>query len=278
MTTPRLEAQRARQVGDAGRRQRAGQQHVDAGRGEARLERRLDHVAGDARVLADQHRRARARPALQHAADGMAQAQHEVGRDRRLPTVPRMPSVPKYVLLMVSSAAVWSVGRSAAPARLPDRQRIDRRGDIVHAHDARAALHRQQRRRDAGRQRARSTGAGRSSCAAASTCATSRPAAAGRARAARAGARSSSRLCSGVLPKPMPGSRTMRSRAMPAPSHRVDRARAGTRAPRHDVVVDAARACIVAASPCMCIRHTPQRRVRGHDLERAGRAQRARCR
>ena len=33
---------------------------------------------------------------------------------------------------------------------LPDRQRVDRRRDVVHAHDARAALHREQRGGDAG--------------------------------------------------------------------------------------------------------------------------------
>ncbi len=46
-------AQRARQHGDGGRRHRAEQEHVHADGGEARHQRRLEHVAGQARVLAD---------------------------------------------------------------------------------------------------------------------------------------------------------------------------------------------------------------------------------
>src|SRR5690606_15626359 len=60
-----VRAELLREHGDRGRRQRSGQQHVDAGRDEAGLERRLEHVAGHARVLADQNgaalRRERAR-------------------------------------------------------------------------------------------------------------------------------------------------------------------------------------------------------------------------
>ena len=78
-----VEPERPRQVGHARRRQRPGEDDVDAGRGEACLERRLDHVARDARVLADQHGRP-VRPLTQHLADGVAEAQHEVGRDRRV--------------------------------------------------------------------------------------------------------------------------------------------------------------------------------------------------
>ena len=48
-------AQRARQHGDGGRRQRAEQEHVHAHGGEAGDERGFDHVAGEARVLADHH-------------------------------------------------------------------------------------------------------------------------------------------------------------------------------------------------------------------------------
>src|SRR5204863_7348608 len=44
-----VEAKRARQVRDARRRQRTGEDDVDAGRGEARHERRLGHAAGTAR-------------------------------------------------------------------------------------------------------------------------------------------------------------------------------------------------------------------------------------
>ena len=130
--------------------------------------------------------------------------------------------------------------RTAGVGRPPDRERGDGRGDVVDADDAprRAAPRAARRRRwrpRAGRARpacVRPAGRVEPVTAPASTCATSRPAAARRARAARAGARSSARLCAGVLPKPMPGSRTMRSRAMPARGRGVDRARAGTRRPR----------------------------------------------
>ena len=78
-----VQAQRACHVGHAGCGQRPGQQHIDTGRREARFERGLDHVARDTRVLADQDRRLGIRR-LQHTPDRVAEAQHEIGRDRRL--------------------------------------------------------------------------------------------------------------------------------------------------------------------------------------------------
>jgi hypothetical protein len=83
----RLQAQCARQVSHARRGQRAAQQHIDARGGESRLECRLDHVAGDARVLADQHAgpvRLGPLAPREHLAGGVAEAQHEVRRHRRL--------------------------------------------------------------------------------------------------------------------------------------------------------------------------------------------------
>ncbi len=80
--------QRTRQVGDRGRRQRSGQIDVDAGRRQAGLQRRLEQVARDARVLADQHARrlalARAFTRGEHASGRVAELQHQLGRDRRL--------------------------------------------------------------------------------------------------------------------------------------------------------------------------------------------------
>ncbi|MCY1554981.1 hypothetical protein D9M68_915990 [compost metagenome] len=73
----------AREVGHARRGQRTEQHHVDAGGIEARLERRLEHVARDAGVLADQHR-GTGLGFLEHAADGVCEAQHEIGGDGRL--------------------------------------------------------------------------------------------------------------------------------------------------------------------------------------------------
>ena len=70
-----------RHVGDAGRRQRPDQHHVHAGGDEARLERRLEHVARQARVLADEHRAALGR---QHARRGARQLQREIHGHRVL--------------------------------------------------------------------------------------------------------------------------------------------------------------------------------------------------
>ena len=51
--TPRSAPSDAGQVGDAGRRQHAEQQHVDAGRGEPGDDRGLEELPGDAGVAAD---------------------------------------------------------------------------------------------------------------------------------------------------------------------------------------------------------------------------------
>ena len=52
---PRRQPQRARQVRDARCRQRAAQIDVDARGRQAGFQRRLQHVAGNARVLADEN-------------------------------------------------------------------------------------------------------------------------------------------------------------------------------------------------------------------------------
>ena len=85
--------QRAREERDRGSGHRSHEERIDARRGESRLERGLEHVARDARVLADQHRRARAMRlrdvrTRQHLARGVSQLQHEVGRDGRLAHAP----------------------------------------------------------------------------------------------------------------------------------------------------------------------------------------------
>ena len=76
-------AQAARQERHRRRRHRAEQAHVGTGGDQARLQRRLEHVAGHARVLADQHRRPFAAAAQGHARRA-TQAQHELGGDRPL--------------------------------------------------------------------------------------------------------------------------------------------------------------------------------------------------
>src|SRR6202020_2049914 len=81
-----------RHVGDAGRGQRTDQEDVDAGGDEARFERRFEHVAGDARVLADQHASA-ARG--QNACGCAREPQCEIDRHRRLAAAAATPISPK---------------------------------------------------------------------------------------------------------------------------------------------------------------------------------------
>ena len=74
-------AHRARQHRHRRRRHRAGEQHVHADRGEARDQRGLDHVAGQPRVLADQH----AMPVvavLKNQARGLTDLERKLRRDR----------------------------------------------------------------------------------------------------------------------------------------------------------------------------------------------------
>ena len=122
------QAQRARQVGHARGRQRAGEQDVDAGRGEPGLERRLDHVARRSRVLADQHGGPRLRASSDTRPTAWPSRSMKSGVMGACPTVPRMPSVPKYVLLIVGCprrAIIGSAGR--LPARPRARRRWRRR-------------------------------------------------------------------------------------------------------------------------------------------------------
>ena len=104
--------------------------------------------------------------------------------------------------------------RSRATLQRPfDGQRVRRGAHIVHAQEVRAAAVAVERGRHGGghavlgdvrpvsapRKRLRET-----------------PSSSGPSRARRGSARSSARLCASVLPKPMPGSSAMRSRAIPA--------------------------------------------------------------
>ena len=82
------QAQRAGEISDARRRHRARQHDVDARGGKARFEGRFEHVAGHARVFADQHRGPRAGlgPSIgfrEHFAGRITEPQYEIGRDRR---------------------------------------------------------------------------------------------------------------------------------------------------------------------------------------------------
>ena len=78
-------AQRSREVRDCRRGQRAGQIDVDAGSGQARFQGGFQQIAGDARVLADQH----SGPDTvaggiggEHETRGPAELEDELGRDR----------------------------------------------------------------------------------------------------------------------------------------------------------------------------------------------------
>jgi hypothetical protein len=73
-------AQLARQLRDGRRGHRPEQAHIGTGGDEARFERGLEHVAGDAGVLADQYCRGHA--VAENAADRAAETQHEFRRDR----------------------------------------------------------------------------------------------------------------------------------------------------------------------------------------------------
>src|SRR6185503_11558330 len=76
-------ANRAREVRHRRRRDRTAHVDVDARRREAGLERGLDHVARDARVLADEHGRMRTLPG-QHLAGCIAELHDEFRRHGRL--------------------------------------------------------------------------------------------------------------------------------------------------------------------------------------------------
>ena len=78
---PEIAAHGVRQHGDAGRRHRAGQENVHADRQEAGGKRVLDHVAGQARVLADDHPVAVV-AAMEHQSGSHADLQGELRRDR----------------------------------------------------------------------------------------------------------------------------------------------------------------------------------------------------
>src|SRR5438105_5985300 len=84
----RGEAQRARQIGDSRGGQRAAQIDIDARGGESGLERSLEQIAGDSRVLADQYAGPLAAPRAvrrgQRTSGRPAELQDDLGGDRRL--------------------------------------------------------------------------------------------------------------------------------------------------------------------------------------------------
>ena len=81
----RRQSQCTRQIRDPRRRHRTHQQYIDTGRRQPRLQRRLQHITGNAGVLADQHRWPAAARGLarQHLAGGIAQTHHKIRGNRR---------------------------------------------------------------------------------------------------------------------------------------------------------------------------------------------------
>lgn len=77
----------ARQIGNGRCRHRPQQPDVDTGRGQAGLQRRLEHVAGKTGVLADQHTVALTVP-LERLAGGPPQLQHELRRNGKISHLP----------------------------------------------------------------------------------------------------------------------------------------------------------------------------------------------
>ncbi|MNV05499.1 hypothetical protein D3C71_958400 [compost metagenome] len=106
-------AQGAGQEGHRRGRHRAEQLHIHAAGDQAGFQRRFEHVAGDARVLADHHHRAVpgtvAVALAQHPAQCIAQAQHEVGRDHALAD-PTADAVGAEVLARPHQAASSATG------------------------------------------------------------------------------------------------------------------------------------------------------------------------
>src|SRR5690606_8926628 len=128
-------AHRMGQVRDRRGGHRPHQLHVDAGGDQPGLQRGLEHVVGDARVLANDHHRlapralAARRP--QRVAVGVAQAQHEVGRDRTLAYPAADPVRTEVLAAHAASASSSGAGCFISMAsRLAMRSRSSRRSQI----------------------------------------------------------------------------------------------------------------------------------------------------
>ena len=237
-----LAAECLRQVGDARRRQRPDQLHVDACRDEARFERGLEHVARQARVLADERRAAVRR---EHARRSAGESQRELDGHRMLADVAAhavgAEVFPAHALLRrpvsriarnraahiftASTVAATSCARmiarrarrTAPPATtLPDQPLAGR--PARHDTDQRLARDADQQRAAEIRERAQVS------------------------QQLRGCARS-------VLPKPMPGSTQIASRAMPAARQAATRSRRKVAHFGDDVVVAADRPAWSPARP-----------------------------
>ena len=107
------ESQRPREIGDRRGRHGSDEQGVHAGGGQAGFESGLEHVAGNPRVLADQHGGVLypfLLPAREHLARGVAQLHHEIRRDRGLP----------YLAANAVGAEVFSAHGNPRTGKAPD--------------------------------------------------------------------------------------------------------------------------------------------------------------
>ena len=108
---------RARQHGDGRRRHRAEQEHVHADRGEAGLQRRFDHVARQARILADHHPMPVV-AALEQQSRRLADAKRQLRRDHAVGAAPDPVGAEvfaRHVLARPHRSDDWHAVGSAQP-------------------------------------------------------------------------------------------------------------------------------------------------------------------
>ena len=124
-----------------GRRQRADEHDVHAGGDEARFERGFEHVAGQARVLADEHRAALGR---EHARRGAREAQREI-HGHRVFADAAANAIGAEILTCHRMLLPWLTAAATRTAST-------RGGHVVGAHDTRSVENRNGGQCDAARQ------------------------------------------------------------------------------------------------------------------------------
>lgn len=129
----RLRAESPRQIGDGWRWHRSGKRGRQPRSGKARLQRGLQHIAGNTRIFTDNDfTRAMTR---QHFPAAQPSLSTKSGVMGALPTRPRIPSVPKYLRLLIAFVFLCRQSGFYHPHRLYGFF------DVMDANDLRA-LHR----------------------------------------------------------------------------------------------------------------------------------------
>ena len=129
---PGIGPERSNQLGHRRRRQRPQHAHIGPGGDETRFERRLEQIAGNARVLADQHGRMFRAIGGQHAPQGIAYPHHEFGIDHAFADT-AANAVGTEVFPAHGADAVSAAGcgcRVSMAISVPRRWRIWRRSTI----------------------------------------------------------------------------------------------------------------------------------------------------